>query len=239
MFKYLISGRLFNSDCNKESCKIDQQLQSILLQEFLPSFVEVSGIRIPFALFECYKAYDTSYTNKIELLLLNRCKDFMITGDKNRNKAGFVLNDETESKLLENCRNWDEFSTYKDEKRIKNDIEKLLYQLNELSVTEWNVTALDRLICEIKWKEKYGDYLRASSEYRNFHDTITTKEASSIHILDVKNDVKFDEQDKASLHNVQIYQMTITVGGNDAQNLHLKEEKKNDEERDAYIEKVF
>eukprot|EP01084_Bolivina_argentea_P080713 146175_1 len=71
-------GTIFGERCNNRCCKLNQSLKDKLLKDFVPSFVEINKLKIPFELFESCQVFEELYRNHVEEILLNKCKNYMI-----------------------------------------------------------------------------------------------------------------------------------------------------------------
>merc|ERR1712228_350574 len=138
----IFGGSLFN-----------ESLQQKLLKDFLPSYIEIKGLKIPFQIFESCLFFEDLYRENIEEILLNNCKNYMITSDKMENKKPFELID-TEW----NASRFSDWSLQQiiGSKNFINKIEKLFYQLHKKEITHWNVSLLDKLILDSRMYTNYN-----------------------------------------------------------------------------------
>ena len=247
LFFVVFRGQIFGIDASKGGCKLNQSLKYRLLREFLPSHVELNGLRVPFKLFEACQVYQQVYNQYIEEILVNKCKNYMITGITNENKAPYPITARGAFDLVQACTKWEAFGNYRNKREIKVDVEKLLYQLNTNQVEKWNVSLLDRLIRETKMNQDYGEYLRSTKRFRFLLSTKIEFAGQLIYTLDMAKDVDFNQSE---LNEIQIYEINISVNKNDekqqdevdANSEDEKEEKleqKEDEEMKQFIELIY
>ena len=88
-------GFIFGSNLKNRSFNDDLpgDLMNKLQRGFLPSHVEINGFKISLRLFELIQDYHHVYQQYMEVALLNRCKNFMITGKKLDNTQSLKIED--------------------------------------------------------------------------------------------------------------------------------------------------
>ena len=198
---------------------IDDALKQTLLNDYLPSYVEINEFKISFLLFESCQCFNDLYRKYTEQILINKCKNFMITSNKMENKLPFHMDDNF------SFSEWNIGLDLKG-KKLTNAIEKLFYQLSKNEITEWNVTLLDGLVFESKMST-YNQYFRHSAAFREFEThSFTLANATTVNIDELIPD--FEQNKGLQIHEVIISEVLENKHENDEDKEEEKEENANE-----------
>ena len=129
----------------------------------------INEVQIPFVLFESFQVYKDLYRENIEHVLINNCKNFMITKNRNNNRKPMIISKLRPDTfdLINKCRRWELFDGNRNTEQVKDKIEKSLYQLRAGEVYNWNVLYLDRIVYECKIYINYDKYLNNTKQFRD------------------------------------------------------------------------
>ena len=191
-----------------------------LLKDFLPAYIELNGLRIPFRLFEACQVYKAVYDIYIEEIIINKCKNYMITEDKNENRAPYIITTTSRNAfdLLKSVSSGGA-------ELVKTNIEKLLYQLNKYQITKWNISTLDQLVHDTKLNQDYGEFLHKSKQYRKLHiATHVLEDGVSEHSVNMLKEFELDQNE-----TIQIYGI----------NIKMQEFDRDEEQEETTIESVY
>eukprot|EP01083_Nonionella_stella_P022545 62355_1 len=202
-------GTIFAEYCNE--CAMDQSLKDILLQDYVPTYIEINAVKIPFKLFEACQEFRTLYREYVEQILVNKCKDFMICG--NTREVKLPVRKEATHSLIKQFKQWNIFGEEWNGDDIRNGIEKLLYQLYKMDIQSWNVTLLDRLIFHSKMVSDYSQYLHNTLTYRalnNHQYEIQLDPAKSWNAQSIEQLIPNIDEDQNKGKTYQIYELKIS-----------------------------
>eukprot|EP01083_Nonionella_stella_P017876 50057_1 len=162
-------GTVFGEHCDE--CAMDPSLKDIL-KDYIPTCIEISvsnkkniyDVKIPFIVFEGCLEFRALYREHVEDILINKCKDFMISNNKMDLKRS--VQKVTEFDLQKQFKKWNIFEEVQNKDDIRTGVEKLWYQLYKMDVQSWNIVFLDKLVFESKMYLHYNQYLHNTRAHR-------------------------------------------------------------------------
>eukprot|EP01083_Nonionella_stella_P193903 715584_1 len=210
MFVLLYSrGTIFGVHCSNECCVLHPSLKQTLLKHFVPTYVELNKLKIPFQLFESCQCYRPIYRKYIEHILINNCKTFMITSDTTCNKEVFVISEPNAFDLAKRAQSWSVFAGNRSKSDINNQIAKLLFRIQHKQIENWTIILLDKLIFVTKMYIGYHEYLRSTIQFRELsnHTALLKFDYFDDDFINIEQLIPgFDRKER-----YQIYQLTATI----------------------------
>eukprot|EP01083_Nonionella_stella_P017879 50065_1 len=168
-------GTVFGDHC--DDCAMDPSLKDIL-KDYIPTCIQISvinvqniplyDVKIPFKLFEGCLEFRALYRENVEEILINKCKDFMISWNKTENKR--FEQKRTTFDLKTQFKKWDILEQVQNKEKIRTGVEKLLYQLYKMDIQSWNIIFLDKLVFESKMYLHYNQYLYNTLPHRTLEE---------------------------------------------------------------------
>eukprot|EP01083_Nonionella_stella_P234496 825442_1 len=168
-------GTVFGEHCT--DCAMDPSLKD-KLKDYIPTCIQISvinvqniplyDVKIPFKLFEGCLEFRALYRENVEEILINKCKDFMISWNKTENKR--FEQKRTTFDLKTQFKKWDILEQVQNKEKIRTGVEKLLYQLYKMDIQSWNIIFLDKLVFESKMYLHYNQYLYNTLPHRTLEE---------------------------------------------------------------------
>eukprot|EP01083_Nonionella_stella_P044591 120046_1 len=161
-------GTIFGEHCSHKKCQMDKSLKNELRKHYIPTYIQINAIKIPFELFEACQSFRKLYTKYVEDILLNKCKHFMISANVMDNTLP-VQRVVPTNELQGEFQRWNVFSEKRVSKNVESKMEKLLFVLYNNDIQQWNLRWLDRFVFQSKMNINYNIYLHQTKQFREFN----------------------------------------------------------------------
>eukprot|EP01084_Bolivina_argentea_P204146 348583_1 len=203
-------GNIFDIKCQNGCHSFDNSITDKLkyLKQWVPSYIEVGEIKIPFGLFENCRVFK----NQIEEILVTGCKNYILTKNKNQSSNAIISNQDMVD-IVNGFKQWKVFDGEKQD-IIQRNIDIVINQLNDALFDDKNIALLDELVFQLQISTRFNQYLQKTLEFRKHSNVehFIQSNPSKFHSFNANELLKanFDIDDR-----YQIYEMKFNINVSD------------------------